>query len=151
RPPLANRAGAERMPDETAERCGLGALAADVAHVEEERAAPALEQVVEIAADLVPVPGGVVAGLELQAGDLGQAGWQQAPLQGAGDPASLFEQARVVDRDRSAVRELLGQSQVVGAVAPARLRDRERDRSDGAAPRDQRDGDRRAGVEPAEE
>ena len=71
------------------------------------RPAPAgLEDVVEVAAHLVAVAARREAGRGLEALDLGQLAGQQALLERARDAALVLEQARVVDRQARAAREL---------------------------------------------
>ena len=77
------RGGPERVPGQRRHRGGLGALAAHVAHHHEPLAVAHLHGVVEVAAEVRPLAGGLEGGLELEAGDRRQGGRQQRALQRA--------------------------------------------------------------------
>ena len=80
-----------------------------------------VEDVVEVAADLVELAGGAVARGDLDARDLGQRVGQQRRLQRVRDPRALGVQARVFDRRAGAPPELLGERDVARAEAPPGL------------------------------
>ena len=77
----AHRGGAQRVPRQGGDGRGIGALAADVADRDRPLVGPAHEDVVEVSADLVRLPGRAEPGGDLDAGDLGQVGRQQALLE----------------------------------------------------------------------
>ena len=121
RAPRVEHGGAQRVPGEGGHRRRLGALAADVADHQRPVATAGGEAVVEVAADLVALPGGDVASGELHAGDLRQPGGQQRALQGAGDVVALGVQARAVQRQRGPPAELLEQRQQIALVRRGEL------------------------------
>src|SRR5690606_3003749 len=107
---------AQRVPGEPGDGGGLGPGAAHVADGEAPGgrgpaagAPPALEDVVEVAADLAALARGLVHDRDLQPGDLGDAGRQEAALEGAAHRGLGGEQPRVVDGEGGAAAELLGQ------------------------------------------
>ena len=102
---------AQRVAGERRDGGGVRTLPAHVAH-HDAPAVRGVEHVVEVAADLDGLAGGVEARGDLGAGNLGQLRRQQALLQRPRDVAALAVEARVVDRDRRAPPELLGHRQV---------------------------------------
>ena len=100
----------------------VGALADDVADQQRPLALGGVEDVVEVAADLVAAPGGAVAGGQLDAGDARELRRQQRALQLPGDLGLLREQADVVERQRGAGDEALG----VARAGPGRSGGRRR-------------------------
>ena len=119
---VLERGGAQRVARQRGDGGGLGALARHVADDERPLGRRALEDVVEVAADLVELAGGAIAGGHQRARDLRQALGQELDLQGVGDPAALGVEPGVVDRHAGARRELLGQLDVGLLEEPARTR-----------------------------
>ena len=89
----------QRVARETRDRGRFGTLAAHVADDEPPRLAVDLEHVVEVAADLVALARGAVAGRDARARDLRERRRQQARLQGTRDVIALGVQAGVVERE----------------------------------------------------
>jgi hypothetical protein len=114
------RRRAQRVARQRRERRGLGALAGHVADDHRPHAVGGAEGVVEVAADLVLLAGGAVARGELEAGHVGERGREQAALQRLGDVRALAVEPRVLDRERGAAGERLGEPGVVGREAAAR-------------------------------
>src|SRR6185295_20191482 len=91
------RRRSQRVAGERRERGGVRALAADVSERDRPAAAAGLEDVVEVAADVVRLAGRPEARGDLEPGDVGQVGREEALLQPGGDIAALSVEPRVVD------------------------------------------------------
>ena len=78
------RQRADRVADQGGDDRGLDALAAHVAEGDDPVAGADLEDVVEVAADLLAVAGRAVGGRDVEARDVGGGGRDQRLLQGAG-------------------------------------------------------------------
>ncbi len=125
-----------------------GAVAGDVADREEVVLA-GLPRVVEVAAHLGALAGRPVARDDLGAGRLRQRARQEALLQGVGDVVLDAVEARVVDREGRAPREVLGDRELLPAEPPAGVGDRERERPEHPAVGCERRDDRGAHAEHA--
>ena len=146
---LVLRGGAERVADLRRQRRGARALAGDVADHEIE---PVLvrQHVVEVAADQAAVARRAVARREVHALQRRQPLREESLLERTRDRAEVLVQARVVDRERGAPREVLGQHEVLPAVLAPGGERREDDRAPDRPARLQRHDHRRRGpVEPA--
>ena len=130
------------------ERSCRGAVPGDVADREEVRVAR-LPGVVEIAADLGALAGRAVACDDLRARRLCQRAGQQALLQGVRDVVLGAVETRVVDRQRGAAREILGDGEVLLREAPPGLGRGQRERAEHAPAARERRHDRRAHAEDA--
>src|SRR5204862_4919934 len=93
----------------------------------------------------------VVDGGELDAGDVGQVGRQEAALERARHLVAVLVEAGGVDRRRRPAGELGGERRVVRPVGAPRLGGDERERAVGAPAGGQRRDDRRADVEAAQD
>jgi hypothetical protein len=133
---VQRRRGADRVARQRGHRRGLRALPADVADHHRPLAVAGAEAVVEVAADLVALAGGDVARGQVDPGHVGQHRRQQRALERAGDAGPLLVEARVVDRERGALGEVVEQRLV---VAPHQLGEAERHHAHGAAARPHRD------------
>ena len=103
---------AQRVAGERGDRGGLRALALDVADQRRPAAVAGAEEVVEVAAELDALAGGVEAHGGGEARDGGQRARPQRALERAGDRALALVEARVGDRDRGELAEL-GEDRVV--------------------------------------
>ena len=139
---LVARRGAHGVAHERRQRGRPRALAGDVADHEVD-AAVVGQHVVEVAADQRAVARGPEAGGQLDAVELRQPLRQQRGLQRPRDAAEILVQPRVVQRQRRAPGEVLGQQQVLGAVAAPRVQRGEDDDPDRAPARLQRHQQRR--------
>ena len=148
---LAHRGGAHRVAGDACERGRGRALAADVADGQVEAALARLEGVVEVAADVAAAAGRVVDGGQLDPGDVGQVGRQQAALERAGDLVAVLVEPGGVDGRCGPAGELGREREVVVAVDAARLGRDERQRPVRAPARRQRDDDHRPHAEPAQD
>src|SRR5205807_3872975 len=90
------------VADEAGDRGRVGALAADVADDDGPTALDHLEDVEEVAADLVALATGAVTGGHVEAGDGGELRGEEGLLEDMGDAGALLVQARVVDGHRRA-------------------------------------------------
>ena len=111
---LVGGGGAQRVAGQRGDRGGLRALALDVADQRRPAAVAGAVEVVEVAAELDALAGGVEAHGGRQAGDGGQRARPQRALQRARDRALAAVQPRVGDRPRRELAEL-GEERVVAA------------------------------------
>ncbi len=134
---------ADRVAGHRGQRGGIGALPADVAHRDRPAAGAGLEDVVEVAADVVGLARGPEPGCDLEAGDIRQVRRQQALLESGRDVAALAVDPSVVDCDRRSPRELFDRRDLAWPEGPVR-EGCERDRAQRLPPGPQRSDHGRA-------
>ena len=136
-------AGANRVTGQRGHRRGVGALAAHVADDERPAAVADLEEVVEVAPDLARARR-PEARRDLEPGDGGEHGGQEAVLQRPRGIGAVREQARVVERQARAPSDL-DRDLEIGCVVGGHRSD-EAERRKRASPGDER-GDDQAGAQ----
>ena len=119
----AEGCGPQGVPGETRERRRPGALPADVTDDRGPRASADLEDVVEVAADVVALARRAVRGADVDAGHQRQRRRQQARLERVGDAPPVFVETGVLHCQCRTPRQLFDQHQVVDVVPAARRRD----------------------------
>ena len=136
----------QRVPGQAGNGRRFRAGAADVADREPPAVLPGRENVVEVAADLVALAGDLVRHRQVHAGDAGQLWGQQASLQGLAGQLLLFVEPGVVERERGAAGEVLGQLERF-ARRPVGTGAADHDHAEAPAPRRQGEAPGRVGGE----
>ena len=83
------------------------------------------KHVVEVAAHDRAFARRPIAHRDVDAGNVGQLGWEEAALERLGDEVLMLAQAAILDRDRDAGGDELGERQVVIGIAAHRVREDE--------------------------
>ena len=147
---VVQRLGAQRVAHEPGQRRRLRALALHVADRDDEAPAGRRHDVVEVPADLVAVPRRAIDRGDVDPGDLGQMGGQQAALERRGDVALALVQRGPVERRPGLGEEQLEQAHVL-VGQPPRHAEREQRAAPHLAADADRGGDPRAVPRPLED
>ena len=115
------RGGADRVPGEPGERGRARPGATDIADHDCPVIGAHLEDVVEVTPDLGPLAGSPVPHRQIDARNLRQRTREQTCLQGGGDEALVLSEPTVLECGRNAVRDCLGQREVLLGVHAAAL------------------------------
>ena len=129
---------AQDVAGQPGDGCGLGALAAHVADRHRPLPVGQVEDVVEVAADIVALAGRGIAGAELDVRHRWQGGGQQRALQRLRDGGALLVEPGVVDGERGAAGEVEQQAGVISGITGAAPREQHPEQ---ATSSDERHGD----------